>query len=179
MNRELTTREKTLLLVLAVLVIALGYWKLVFEPINEQVASYNDMAEQEQAEIDSSVVQLAQMRKMQKAVEAQKEAGEVRAIPSYDNSGDRRGGQEQSPPWTPEHTKNFSAATSREGYIVLRPVSLTFQTGTYEQARAIINAIGSSDNLNQISDVNIRAGQGASRSAVQTSLTITYFEVAP
>ena len=74
MNRELTTREKTLLLVLAVLVIALGYWKLVFEPINEQVASYNDMAEQEQAEIDSSVVQLAQMRKMQKAVEAQKEA---------------------------------------------------------------------------------------------------------
>lgn len=87
MNRELTTREKTLLLVLAVLVIALGYWKLVLEPINEQVASYNDMAEQEQAEIDSSVVQLAQMRKMQKAVEAQKEAGEVRAIPSYDNSG--------------------------------------------------------------------------------------------
>ena len=75
MNRELTTREKTLLLVLAVLVIVLGYWKLVFEPINEQVASYNDMAEQEQAEIDSSVVQLAQMRKMQKAVEAQKEAG--------------------------------------------------------------------------------------------------------
>ena len=62
MNRELTTREKTLLLVLAVLVIALGYWKLVFEPINEQVASYNDMAEQEQAEIDSSVVQLAQTR---------------------------------------------------------------------------------------------------------------------
>lgn len=56
MNRELTTREKTLLLVLAVLVIALGYWKLVLEPINEQVASYNDMAEQEQAEIDSSVV---------------------------------------------------------------------------------------------------------------------------
>ena len=80
---------------------------------------------------------------------------------------------------TNEYTVDFSAATSREGYIVLRPVSLTFQTGTYEQARAIINAIGSSDNLNQISDVNIRAGQGASRSAVQTSLTITYFEVAP
>lgn len=178
MNRELTTREKTLLLVLAVLVIALGYWKLVLEPINEQVASYNDMAEQEQAEIDSSVVQLAQMRKMQKAVEAQKEAGEVRAIPSYDNSGILMRELYQILANTNEYTVDFSAATSREGYIVLRPVSLTFQTGTYEQARAIINAIGGSDNLNQISDVNIRAGQGASRSAVQTSLTITYFEVA-
>lgn len=80
MNRELTTREKTLLLVLAVLVIALGYWKLVFEPINEQVASYNDMAEQEQAEIDSSVVQLAQMRKMQKAVERRRKR--ARCAPS-------------------------------------------------------------------------------------------------
>lgn len=179
MNRELTTREKTLLLVLAVLVIALGYWKLVLEPINEQVASYNDMAEQEQAEIDSSVVQLAQMREMQKAVEAQKEAGEVRAIPSCDNSGILMRELYQILANTNEYTVDFSAATSREGYIVLRPVSLTFQTGTYEQARAIINAIGGSDNLNQISDVNIRAGQGASRSAVQTSLTITYFEVAP
>lgn len=135
MNRELTTREKTLLLVLAVLVIALGYWKLVFEPINEQVASYNDMAEQEQAEIDSSVVQLAQMRKMQKAVEAQKEAGEVRAIPSYDNSGILMRELYQILANTNEYTVDFSAATSREGYIVLRPVSLTFQTGTYEQAR--------------------------------------------
>lgn len=103
----------------------------------------------------------------------------MRAIPSYDNSGILMRELYQILANTNEYTVDFSAATSREGYIVLRPVSLTFQTGTYEQARAIINAIGSSDNLNQISDVNIRAGQGASRSAVQTSLTITYFEVAP
>ncbi len=179
MNRELTTREKTLLLVLAVMVIALGYWKLVLEPINEQVTSYNDMAAQEQAEIDSSIVQLAQMRKMEKAIEAQKEAGEVRAIPSYDNSGILMRELYQILANTNEYTVDFSAATSREGYIVLRPVSLSFQTGTYEQARTIIDALGSSDNLNQISDVSIRSGQGSSRSAVQTSLTITYFEVAP
>ena len=179
MNRELTTREKVLLLVLAALVIGIGYFKFVFEPINEQVTDLQSAAAQEQSEIDSSIVQLAQMRKMEKAVEASKADGQERAIPAYDNSGALMRELYQILANTNEYTVDFSAATSREGYIVLRPVSLTFETGTYPQARAIINAIASSDNLNQISDVNIRNGQNSSRSTVQTSLVITYFEVAP
>lgn len=38
MNRELTRRETVLLLILVVLVIFLGYFKLIFEPIQDQVA---------------------------------------------------------------------------------------------------------------------------------------------
>lgn len=179
MNRELTTREKVLLLILAVLVIGIGYFKFVFEPINEQVRELQSAAAQEQSEIDSSIVQLAQMRKMEKAVEASKADGQERAIPAYDNSGMLMRELYQILANTNEYTVDFSAATSREGYIVLRPVTLTFETGTYTQARAIINAIAGSDNLNQISDVNIRNGQNSSRNTVQTSLVITYFEVAP
>lgn len=37
MNRELTRRETVLLLILVVLVIFLGYFKLIFEPIQDQV----------------------------------------------------------------------------------------------------------------------------------------------
>ena len=39
MNRELTKREKVLLLVLVVLVVTLGYYKLMLEPINDQVTA--------------------------------------------------------------------------------------------------------------------------------------------
>ena len=42
MNRELTRRETVLLLILVVLVICLGYFKLIFEPIQDQVAQYQD-----------------------------------------------------------------------------------------------------------------------------------------
>lgn len=178
MNRELTTREKILLLILAVLVIGVGYFKFVFEPINEQVTDLQSSAAQEQAEIDGSIIQLAQMRKMEKAVEASKADGQERAIPTYDNSGVLMRELYQILANTNEYTVDFSAATSREGYIVLRPVSLSFQTGTYTQAREIINAIAGSDNLNQISDVNIRYGQGRNSNTVQTTLVITYFEVA-
>ena len=48
-----------------------------------------------------------------------------------------------------------------------------------EEARAIINALGESDNINQISDVSIAGGKGQQRDLCQTDLVITYFEVAP
>ena len=37
MNREFTKREKVLLLIFAVLLIAVGYYKLLLEPINSQI----------------------------------------------------------------------------------------------------------------------------------------------
>ena len=52
MNRELTRRETVLLLILVVLVICLGYFKLIFEPIQDQVAQYQDTTSQEQSELE-------------------------------------------------------------------------------------------------------------------------------
>ena len=177
MKRELSTREKVLLLVLAVIVIALGYFKLIYEPINEQIAEYQSLTEQEQTENTSLAVRLAQMRQMQKAVEAIKATGEVKAIPQYDNSGGLMRELYQILAETKEYSLDFSAQATEDGYIYLRPVSLSFQTDTYAQARAIIDALSESDNLNQISDLDIRYGTGMNSDTVITELVITYFEV--
>ena len=48
MNRELTKREKTLLLILVLLVLALGYFKLILEPINDQITTYRASTDIEQ-----------------------------------------------------------------------------------------------------------------------------------
>ena len=69
MKRELTAREKGLLLFLAILVIALGYFKLIFEPIDQQVKDYRANTEQEQTLLDTELVRLAQMNKMKETVE--------------------------------------------------------------------------------------------------------------
>ena len=61
MNRELTGREKVMLLILSVLVMALGYYKLIFEPINDQVAAYRDSTEQEQTELTTELVRAEQL----------------------------------------------------------------------------------------------------------------------
>ena len=51
MNRAFTTREKVLLVILAVLIIGIGYFKLLLEPINTSVENYRNMTASEQDEI--------------------------------------------------------------------------------------------------------------------------------
>ena len=65
MNRELTKREKTLLLILVVLVLVLGYCKLFLEPIDRQITSFRTNTDIEQAELDTDRVRLAQLEQMQ------------------------------------------------------------------------------------------------------------------
>ena len=178
MKRELTRREKVLLVILAVMVIGLGYFKLIYEPVSEQIASYESLREQEQAEITSGSARLAQMRRMEKAVEDIKATGEERAIPHYDNSGALMRELYQILGGTVEYSLDFSEATHREGYIIFRPVTLAFRTETYAEARSIIDALEESGNINQVSDVSITSGQGQQRNQFQTELVVTYFEVA-
>ena len=68
MNRELTKREKTLLLILVVLVLVLGYCKLFLEPIDRQITSFRTNTDIEQAELDTDRVRLAQLEQMQQAI---------------------------------------------------------------------------------------------------------------
>ena len=70
MNRELTKREKTLLLILVVLVLVLGYCKLFLEPIDRQITSFRTNTDIEQAELDTDRVRLAQLEQMQQAIAA-------------------------------------------------------------------------------------------------------------
>ena len=86
MNRELTGREKAMLLIFIVLVIVLGYYKLILEPINDQVADYRESTSQEQTELATELVRLQQMRKMEQSVEELRQSGKAKPIPAYSNS---------------------------------------------------------------------------------------------
>lgn len=179
MNRELTKREKVLLLVLVVLVVALGYYKLILEPINDQVTAYRANTEMEQAELDVDQFKVLQMQKMQKAVEEIKASGESRTIPQYDNSGTLMLELHKIMSATKDYSLDCSAGTTQENYIMLRPIVMTFRTATYQQARQIIDQLCASENISQISDVNINIRTNNGTTSVETTLAITYFEIMP
>ena len=65
MNRELTLREKVLLLILIVLVMVLGYFKLLYEPVSDRIARCREDTAQEQLALEQNAVRLAQMEKME------------------------------------------------------------------------------------------------------------------
>ena len=175
MNRELTKRETAMLLFLVILVIALGYFKLIFEPIQDQTARYQSDTVQEQSELE--LVRLDQMQKMQQKIDEVRASGEERTIPEYDNSGRLMLDLHRILGTAMDYSLDFSQSTTQNNYVVLRPVTMSFQTRTYAQARAIVDALSESENMNQISDLSIRMDEGSEGASVRTDLVITYFEV--
>ena len=175
MNRKLTVREKAMLLVLALVVIALGYYNLLLRPINEQIAEYNSAVASEQTELVTDMALVAKKNKMESALTEFRKNTDAKPIPLSDNSQKLMLELHEILADATSYSLGFSQGTKTEGYIILRPISLTFSTGTYAQSRAIIDALCESEYMNKISDLNIQTSSG--RTGVQTSLVITYFEV--
>ena len=192
MNRAFTTREKVLLVILAVLIIGIGYFKLLLEPINTSIENYRNMTASEQDEILVNTALLQKKKQMETELEELFASGDPTPIPVYDNSGNLLVELHRILDKSLDYSLNFSGvSTMVVVYLVRRPVSLTFQAPTYAQARAIIDELHDSDNVNCISDLSMQINNGNldytneiihwdedddSDYYITVSLVITYYE---
>ena len=192
MNRAFTTREKVLLVILAVLIIGIGYFKLLLEPINTSIENYRNMTASEQDEILVNTALLQKKKQMETELEELFASGDPTPIPVYDNSGNLLVELHRILDKSLDYSLNFSGVSTMDvEYLVRRPVSLTFQTPTYAQARAIIDELHDSDNVNCISDLSMQINNGSldytneiihwdedddSDYYITVSLVITYYE---
>ena len=175
MNREFTQREKVLLLVLAVLIIVIGYVKLILQPINEEIESYESLTMEEQTTFSANQIKATRMNLMEKAIEKAKAKGVRREVPAYDNSSNLLPGLYQIMESSVDYSLDFGELVY-DGNVVQRPVEMTFQTRTYKQARAIIDKLYKSGYAMQITDVNIGTKKATDTQLVSTSMSVTYFE---
>ena len=175
MNREFTQREKVLLLVLAVLIIVIGYVKLILQPINEEIESYESLTMEEQTTFSANQIKATRMNLMEKEIEKAKAKGVRREVPAYDNSSNLLPGLYQIMESSVDYSLDFGELVY-DGNVVQRPVEMTFQTRTYKQARVIIDKLYKSGYAMQISDVNISTKKATDTQLVSTSMSVTYFE---
>lgn len=177
MNRAFTTREKIMLLVLAVILIVIGYYKFVLEPINESISTYQLNTETEQSEILQNTAQLKKMSDMQSEIEEMKASGTAKALPSYDNTDAMLIELNTILSQASDYSLSFGTVTALEEstYIMKRPVNLEFYTSDYKTARLILDELHESDNINQISDFSMEISDDGS---VSVKLSISYFELA-
>ena len=75
-----------LLLVLAALVIGLGYYKFVLQPINSKISDYRSMESELQLEYEQNQIKAARMSMMQKEIQKAQAKGIRRTVAAYDNS---------------------------------------------------------------------------------------------
>ena len=186
MNRAFTTREKVMLVILCLLIIGIGYYKFLLEPINDQIENYNSQAAQEQDTIMQNMALIQKKKAMEQELEEIfAENPNPTPIPSYDNSGVLMVELHAILDGTVDYTLSFADTSLLSGgYLLRRPVRLDFTAGTYSQARAIINKLHDSDNINQISDLTVTRVDRETRDAdeatdaISVSMVITYFELA-
>lgn len=175
MKHAFTTREKILLVVLAVLLIAVGYWKLILTPINDAIADLTVQTASEQDAMVQSAAQLARLHQMQQELETLLADPDAKPLPAYDNADGLLVELNAILSGCADYTLNFGATYPLEegSAIVCRPISLELTTDTYRSARAVLDALHGSDYVNQISDLRMELDSGS----VYTTLSITYFEL--
>ena len=175
MNRELTKREKVLLLIFAVLLIAVGYYKLPLEPINNQIESYRSLTQEEQMQMETAQLQAVRMKQMEAEIAQAKAAGIERTIPDYDNSAVLLPQLYQIMDSTIEYAMDFDEITF-EGNIAARPVQIEFETANYQKARRVIDKLCTTGYAMQIEDMTIQEARTTDKRSVHTYLSITFFE---
>ncbi len=176
MRRSFTTREKVLLVVLAVLILGIGYFKLLLEPINDAVDEYQQNEAAEQDEIIQNTALLAKMQQMQEELEEIRASGTAKPLPTYDNSDAMLVELNTTFAGASDYSLSFGSATALEtsSYIMRRPISVSFSAGSYEAAREICDTLHNSSNINQISDLSVSFD---SDGEVHISMSISYFEL--
>lgn len=177
MNRELTKREKILLLVLAILIILIGYYKIVLEPINDDVSMYQGMTLQEETEIDAKNVQALRMRVMEKEIEQAKEKGERKEVPSYDNSAVLLPKLYGIMSMASDYSLDFRDLET-EDKVILRQIDMSFETKSFFQARKIIDKLYDMEYAFEIGDITMQKQTRSGTSGVTTNLNVTFFEAA-
>ena len=175
MKKEFTQREKILLLVLTVLVIGLGYYKFVLQPINNRISEYRNMESEISLEYEQNLIKAGQMDTMQKEIQKDQAKGIRRTVALYDNSVNLMPELYRIMKNSIDYSLDFGELVFESDF-VKRPVEITFDTSTYRQARAIIDRLYNSQYAMQVDGLTVTAKEATDKQVVTTYISIIYFE---
>ena len=173
MKHVFTTREKALIIVLAVIILGFCYYNFFLSPINDEISNYNAEASVLESELTINSVKSAQRNAMADQIEELKAQGAT-TIPEYNNNQNVMMELNSILQGALDYSISFDA-TSNIDYVVLRPAYLTVTTSTYAEMRAIIDKLYASSNKMRMSDLNITISE--KDGTVTANMRITYFEV--
>ena len=175
MKKEFTQREKILLLVLTALVIGLGYYKFVLQPINNRISEYRNMESEISLEYEQNLIKAGQMDTMQKEIQKEQAKGIRRTVALYDNSVNLMPELYRIMKSSIDYSLDFGELVFESDF-VKRPVEITFDTSTYRQARAIIDRLYNSQYAMQVDGLTVTAEEATDKQVVTTYISIIYFE---
>ena len=177
MNREFTTREKLLILLLCLILVGLAYYQFVDQPV--RTALNNAHAERDSllTELTAVNAKLAVMRRMRDEMEDITAGGTVSEMKSYNNSKPEIALLNDILRGTPDYTITFADVT-RDNDQIRRNFSLTFVSDKYESIQRIVKQLSESPYRCLIGDlkISVTRGKTMAEGPINVNATATFFE---
>ena len=171
--RKLSTRERVLLLLLAVIAIVSGYILLFYLPTTQRIESLNAQITQSQelvAQLDAKLASQQQMENKLEQFSAQD--AQVPYMPAYDNIQAVMTELHAILAGCQEYSLSFQSEQG-EDHVFYRRVSISFTCSSYEQAQEILQKLHDSTLRGLLEDVQISLQEDGT---VKASATIIFFE---
>lgn len=185
MTREFTTREKVLLVILSLILLALCYYQFVDQPVRDQIAKAEDEAANLEIELQLVQAKLTEMRRMREEMDEILAGGKESMMGSYNNSKEEMRILNDVLSDTLQYSISFSNVT-RNGDQIRRNFSLMFTTADYDAMEKVIAALAESKSRCLIGDVQCSQGVRSSMfdyrnnyyyaDYMTVSATATFFE---
>ena len=169
MSREFTRAEKVLIVVLAVVLFGLLYYKFVFLTTNDVVQTLKSEAETTQTELDIANAKLAKLQKMDQALA---ENDDMSIMESYNNSKEETAFLNKALSDVEDYSITFSDIT-KDGNQIRRSFALQFVTSTYQQALDVVSEISYGEYRCLVDDINYTLSDS---NKIYIDLTATFFE---
>lgn len=172
MKKQLTPREKVLMVILIVLMVVCAYYYVFYVPTTQRVihvATEMASVEEQINVVNAQVVKMNEMKAELDAIAAG-EMGEVKEIPAYDNSGNVMQSLSMILQSASQYNVDFSSVEEEEN-TVRRHISLSYDCVNYETAKSILTKIYESEFRSLIKDVSISMSDGC-----HVVVDLTYYE---
>ncbi len=178
MTREFSRREKVLLLLLGLALVALLYYQFVDQPARRQLEEAKNNAEMLTLQVNAVETKLAAMRQMRSEMDALIADGNMSVMGSYNNSVTEMAILNDVLQNAKQYSINFANVT-RDGDQIRRNFSLLFMVEDYETMEQVLQKLADSKCRCLIGDVQCSQGsskRGQTSDLITVNATATFFE---
>lgn len=175
LSRDFTTKEKVLLLILAIIIISLAYYLLVYQPVSDGIEKAELTKQGQAVELEAVNMRIAKLEKMKNEIDDVTENGTLKSMPSYNNSknvnklfNDILGDL--------EFTLSFNDVT-KAGDQIRRFVTMQFITKDQKTIKSVLTALSECEYRCLINDVKCSFKLNKNDEADYTvRASLTFFE---
>ena len=176
MSRDFTTREKIMLLVLTLILLAAGYYLVVGQPIRTAINEAKSQQEELSTEMMLLQTKAASLSRMQSELDSIEQGTDLGKMGSYNNSKAELDELNQLLQDANTYDISFSDVT-RDGDLIRRSFSLTFSASDYNKAADLVNSLCTGEWRCIVSDLRFVAGDdNLENGSVNVGITATFYE---